>query len=106
MGGAKKRTIAQMEKAQNVQEEKSGAKKKGKQSFEKKTSSGAVSKLDEKMVLSELAKMKAITPPAVASQLGVRVGAAKEYLRELANRGMISVVGGSSRVKIYTIAAA
>ena len=106
MGGAKKRTTAQMEKAQKVKEEKSGAKKKGKQSFEKKTSTGAVSKLDEKMVLSELTKMKAITPSSLASQFGIRVGAAKEYLRELASRGMISLVGGSSRVKIYTVEAA
>lgn len=103
MGGAKKRTIAQMEKTQKVKEEKSGVKKKGKQGFEKKTPGSAVSKLDEKMVLSELTKMKAITPSSVASQFGIRVGAAKEYLKELAGRGIISLAGGSSRVKIYAV---
>ena len=102
MGGAKKKTIAQMEKTQKIKEEreKSGPKKKGKVS-EKKTAVGAISKLDEKTVLSELSKMKAITPSAVASQFGIRVGAAKEYLRELASRGIISMTAGCSRVKIY-----
>ncbi|MFQ5763283.1 MAG: hypothetical protein ACE5PO_09625 [Candidatus Bathyarchaeia archaeon] len=101
MGGAKKKGIAQMEKSQQTKEAKD--KKKGKPAAEKKPSFGAIPDADDEGVIKELARMKAITSTSAASQFGIRVSVAKQFLEELARRQVVTLVAGSSRLKIYSL---
>lgn len=105
MGGAKKKGLAQMEKTQQVKDEKKGKKGKG-QIEKKKVSTIGLPNFDDKNVQSELTRMKAVTQTAVASQFGLRVGAAKEFISELTNRGVLDLVAGCSRLKIYRVISA
>lgn len=66
-----------------------------------RTRKGAALDLDEGAVLKEIGKMKAITPYSVASQYDLKVSAAKALLRRLAEKGLIEVVGGNARIRIY-----
>ncbi|MFH1327799.1 MAG: hypothetical protein ABIH76_02955 [Candidatus Bathyarchaeota archaeon] len=106
MGGAKKRGLAQAEKAQKVKEKDIDSKKKAKATAGKKvTSPSGSSKQEDKDLVPEIVKLKAITPSAVSSQCGIKVSAAKEFLRELLNKGVIDRVNDSGRLKIYKMAA-
>lgn len=108
MGGAKKKSLAQMEKAQMLQARKmeKSKKQKIKTSIEKKTRSIEMPSIEESKLIAELSKLGAITPYAVASQFNIRVGVAKRLLNELEKRKIISLVGGNARLRIYKIAAA
>ena len=57
--------------------------------------------LDEESILKEIGKMKAITPYSMASQYDLKVSTAKALLRRLAEKGLIEVVGGNARIRIY-----
>jgi len=105
LGGAKKKGLAQMEKAQKIKDEKEKAeRKKGKAAGEKKTLTPTLPRLDDKSLIPELEKMKALTPSTLASTYGVRVSAAKDFLEELEKRHVVSLVNGCRRLKIYTVA--
>jgi small subunit ribosomal protein S25e len=107
MGGAKKKGLAQMEKSQKMKEEKERtSKKKVKGVVEKKIATVGLPKFDDKELIPEIAKMKAITPFAVASRYNVRVSVAKDFLEELSKRGIIELVNSCSRLKIYRMNAA
>ena len=103
LGGVKRKSIAQMEKAQRLREEreKLAARKKGKTVVEKKVLGVGLPSLDDKNLLSELGKMKVLTPASLASTYGVRVSFAKDFLEELEKRRMVKLVSGCGRIKIY-----
>lgn len=100
MGGAKRKGIAQAEKAQKLKEESVG-KKKTKSPVEKKATTIILPKLGDKDLVRELEKLKAITPNAVASTYSIRVSAAKDFLKQLEKEHIISLVGGCRRLRVY-----
>lgn len=112
MGGAKKKSLAQMEKQQTQQDAAAGkkpepAKKtKGKTGSEKKTAGINLPNFDDAKFTGELSKIGALTPYAIASQFNVRLSVAKDILEELERRRLIKSVGGNARIKVYKLAAA
>ena len=102
MGGKKKLTLKQMERMQEKKDEKE---KKGGKGGGGPPEKGAprIVPPDPKSekVISELKKMKALTPYAVASRFNLRLSVAKDLLDELAQRGVIEYVSGSKNLKIY-----
>lgn len=108
MGGAKKKSISQMEKAQRLAEEKAekAKKQKIKAAIEKKVRSIEIPNIEESKLITELSKLGAITPYAVASQFNIKVGTAKRLLDELEKKNLISLVGGNARLRVYKVVAA
>jgi len=109
IGGAKKKSLAQMEKSQVQQEKDATQPKKGKTkpaSTEKRLRAVELQGVDDSKLLGEIAKMGAITPHAVSTHFNVRIGAAKDILEELERRKALTSVGGNARVRIYRAVAA
>jgi small subunit ribosomal protein S25e len=108
MGGAKKKSLSQMEKAQRLAEEKAekAKKQKVKTVIEKRVRSIEMPQIEESKLIAELSKLGAITPYAVASQFNIKVGVAKRLLEELEKKNIISLVGGNARLRIYKMAVA
>ncbi|MEM2227146.1 MAG: hypothetical protein QW371_06945 [Candidatus Bathyarchaeia archaeon] len=107
MGGAKKKSISQMEKAQLLKERKEKKEKK------EKTQAGSAERLfrigfsyDEGKVIDVMNKMKVITPSALASQLNITLSAAKELLRDMERKHLVKQVLGNSRLKIFSVVSA
>ena len=100
MGGAKKKSISQMARQQQLKDEAAGKEKK--EDKEKRKTSTSVKELfDEGEVLKAIKDLRAVTPNALAAQLNVRVGVAKRVLRGLEEKGSVKVVSGSSRLRVY-----
>lgn len=109
MGGAKKKSLAQMEKTQVQTDKKPEApakKGKGKTMAEKRARSIDIPDIEDQKFLSELSKMGAITPYALANQFNIRISVAKDLLEELERKRLVSAVGGNTRIRIYRMAAA
>jgi small subunit ribosomal protein S25e len=107
LGGPKKKGIGQAQKAQAVSQKKgeeSAKKPKTVKSPEKRIGSIVLPDVSSKDLLDELAKMKAITPYQVSSKFGLKISVAKDLLDELTKRRVIRVVGGSSHLRVYTVA--
>lgn len=99
MGGAKKKSLVQMEKQQKIKEEEPKKEaKKAKASVEKKTGAVDLPDLSSKEFLGELSKMKAVTPYGIASRFGLRISVAKDVLEELEKRGAVQLIAGSNRL--------
>ena len=106
MGGAKRKSMAQMEKTQQQQDTKTdaqGKKPKGgaKGPGDKRPRGLNYPEVSDPKILGEVRKMPAITPYAVASQFNLRLSIAKDLLEELQRRNVVKLVGGNSRVRIY-----
>lgn len=110
MGGAKKKSLAQMEKQQVQQDSgkkpEPAKKAKGKTVAEKKTAGISLPNFDDAKFTGELSKMGALTPYAIATQFNVRLSVARDILEELERRRLVKSVGGNTRIKIYKLAAA
>jgi len=109
MGGAKKKSMAQMEKQQvqtDTKKPEPGKKTKTKTVAEKKTAGIGVPNIDNEKIIGELGKMGALTPYSIASQFNVRLSVAKDILEELERRRLVTSVGGNTRIKIFKLAAA
>ena len=109
MGGAKKKSMAQMEKQQVQQDDSKpepAKKTKGKTVAEKKTAGVGVPNIDNEKIMGELSKIGALTPYSIASQFNVRLSVAKDILEELERRRLVASVGGNTRIKIFKLAAA
>ncbi len=111
MGGAKKKGMAQMEKTQGGQDKKEEApqqqkKGKGKTVAEKRPRGLAAPDVSDPKLVSEVQKMGAITPFALASQFNLRLSVAKDLLEDLERRRVVRLVGGNARIRIYQSAAA
>src|SRR3989441_10370233 len=112
MGGAKKRSMAQMEKTQDQpdkgKEESTGPGKKGgkaKTVAEKRPRGLQAPDMNDPKFLGEVGKMSAITPYSLASQFNVKLSVAKDLLEELERRKLVTLVGGNARIRIYQPAA-
>jgi len=112
LGGAKKKSLAQMEKQQEQQDAASkkpepAKKAKTKTVAEKKSVGGiAFPNFDDPKFSGELSKLGALTPYAIATQFNVRLSVARDILEELERRRMVKPVGGNARIKVYKLAAA
>lgn len=110
MGGAKKKSMAQMEKTQVQQDKKDDAapskKGKGKTVVEKRPRGLQSPDVSDPKFLGEVQKMGAITPFSLASQFNLRLSVAKDLLEELERRRLVTLVGGNARIRIYQPAAA
>jgi len=102
MGGKKRLTLKQMERASEKKDESS--KKGGKSTGpapERKAPGIMTPDIRSDKVIAEVKKMKAVTPYAVASRFNLRLSVARDMLDELAQRGIIEYVSGSKNLKIY-----
>jgi ribosomal protein S25 len=108
MGGAKKKSLAQMEKQQVQQDKKPepAKKTKSKPVAEKKAAGIGVPDLGSDKMLGELSKIGALTPYSIATQFNIRLSVAKDILEELERRRLVTSVGGNTRIKIFKLAAA
>ncbi|OLD01671.1 hypothetical protein E6H29_10645 [Candidatus Bathyarchaeota archaeon] len=110
MGGAKKKSMAQMEKEQDQKDKKEEPgqqkKAKGKQVMEKRARGLQAPDVSDPKFVSEVQKMSAITPFSLATQFNLRLSAAKDILEDLEKKRLIAVVGGNARIRIYQPAAA
>jgi len=109
IGGAKKKSMAQMEKTQVQQDKEEAAPKKAKGKpgpVEKKVRAVELQRTDDQRVINEISKMSAITPYLVSSQFNIRLGTAKDLLEELEKRRILRSVGGNARIRIYRTVAA
>jgi ribosomal protein S25 len=103
MGGAKKKSLAQMDKSQQIDAKKvePPKKTKAKALMEKKLRGITGPNVDDNRFLTELSKMGAITPYALASQFNLRISVAKDLLEELEKKRLVQPVGGNARLRIY-----
>jgi ribosomal protein S25 len=101
LGGAKKKSISQMARQQQLKDEASKKEKKEEKKDRKSTRS--VNEVyDENEVTKAIKELKAVTPHALAGQLNVRVGVAKRILKSMDEKGLARLVSGSSRIRVYS----
>ncbi len=103
MGGKKKLTLKQMERAAEKKDEapRKGGKAATGPSAERKAPRVTMPDLRSDKIIGEVKKMKALTPYAVASRFNLRLSLARDMLDELAQRGIIEYISGSKNLKIY-----
>jgi len=100
-GGKKKQTLKKTEK---VQERTKTPKTKSSPRATSEKSIGGIVPPETKSALSQIKKMRAITPYAVASRLDLRISTARDLLQQLERKGEIEYVSGSKNLKIYKLA--
>jgi small subunit ribosomal protein S25e len=101
MGGKKKRSLKQIVKTQEKKKPSKKQKRAVASTGEKKSIPGITTpNLGEKFE-SDLKKMKVITPYSVASRFDLRLSVARDLLRELEHKGMITFVSKSRNLRIY-----
>ena len=102
MGGKKKIGLKQMERMQAKKDEEDKKKKeKAAPSREKKSFGIIPPDPKDKKIIGELKKMNVLTPYAVASRLNIRISAAKDFLEQLEDEGVVQLVSGGHNIKIY-----
>jgi len=102
MGGKKKLSLKQMERMQTKKDEEEKKKKEKSGPAREKKPSGVIppDPRSEKIV-GELKKMRVLTPYSVASRFNIRISAAKDFLEQLEEDGVIRLVSGNHNIKIY-----
>jgi len=105
-GGKKKTTLKKMEKVRTRKsaQKESKSSKPSRHITEKKTAGIVSPDSKSEKVLSELKKIRALTPYTVASRFNLRLGVARDLLEELERRRVIEYVSGSKNLKIYKLA--
>jgi len=101
MGGKKKRSLKQMTKAQKKTTGKEEKRVVTTPSEKKSIPRITPPKFSSDKVVSELKKMKVLTPYSVASRFDLRLSIARDFLKELERQGMIEFVSKSRNLKIY-----
>ena len=102
MGGAKKKPLSAVEKAQRLKEERDRKARKDREEREKRvTKAITLQNIDDKTVFAELSKIKAVTPASVASAFNIKVSAAEDLLEDWEKRGLLIPVAKCERLKIY-----
>ena len=102
MGGGKKRQP--LKKTERVQKRTKTSKTTSSPRSTSEKSIGGIAPPETKSVLSQIKKMRAITPYAVASRLDLRISIARDLLQQLERKGEIEYVSGSKNLKIYKLA--
>ncbi|MGC9345495.1 MAG: hypothetical protein ACP5ER_01710 [Candidatus Bathyarchaeales archaeon] len=106
MGGKKKLSLKQMERMQRRRGEEEKKRKKEKTAASSKEKKSGIIPPDPRneTIISELKKMRVLTPYTVASRLNIRISAAKDFLEQLEENGVIQMVSGNHSLKIYKAA--
>ena len=92
-----KKSLKKMEKTQDTEAPKEEKKK------EKIVGSVDALHANSPELMDAMKKMKAITPPAVASQFNLKVSVAKKMLEELNTKGTIKLVAHTNNVRVYSL---
>jgi small subunit ribosomal protein S25e len=104
MGGKKKLGLKQMERMQTKKDEEDKDKKKKEKAGapKEKRVIGVISPdAKNEKIMGEVKKMNVLTPYAVASRFGIRISAAKEFLKTMEENGSVQMVSGSHNIKVY-----
>ena len=105
MGGQKKLSLKQIERAQARRREadKTDKKKKDKKVFQKEKKNVGIlpPSVKNKKIVNEIKKMKVLTPFAVSTRFNIRISAAKDFLEQLEQIGAVELVIGNHTIKIY-----
>ena len=105
MGGTKKKSLSASSKLQETTSPQGQTEKKEekKTKGQKQQKSKATVLLDEKQGLKVLSGLKAVTPQALARNLGVKISVANAFIRSLASQGSVRYVGGYSGHRVYEL---
>jgi small subunit ribosomal protein S25e len=110
MGGKKKLGLKQMERMQEKRDEESKSKDKKKEKAappkERRTIGVIPPDVKNEKIVNEVKKMNVLTPYAVASRFNIRISAAKDFLEQLEQNGLVQLVSGNHKIKIYKPVAA
>jgi small subunit ribosomal protein S25e len=108
MGGKKKLGLKQMERmqARRDKQEKEKKKEKAGPSKEKRVIGVIPPDAKNENIITEVKKMKVLTPYVVASRFKIRISAAKGFLTQLEQNGAVQLVSGNHNIKIYKPVAA
>jgi len=102
MGGKKKLSMRQMEKAQERKgKQPSEGRSEGSMTKERKSAGILPPNPKSEKVIGELKKIKALTPYAVASRFNLRLSVAKDFLEELEQQGIVETVSGNQKLRVY-----
>jgi len=102
VGGKKRPTISQAEKAQRRREEEARRELRRKlERSEKKILDITPPDIKDEKVLNEIKRMKVITPFSIASKYEVRMSIAKQFLENLHRKGIIELVSKNGDLRIY-----
>jgi ribosomal protein S25 len=93
-----KKSLKKMEKTQDTEAPKEEKKK------EKVIGSVDAIRANSPELLDAIKKMKAVTPPAIASQFNLKVSVAKKLLEELDAKGQVKLVSHTNNLRVYSIA--
>jgi small subunit ribosomal protein S25e len=104
MGGKKKPTLSQL--AKKAEKEKAQQAQKGKKEVKKEEAPAkrTIQALDEKMfqtIAKEVLNMRVVTPYDVASKYGIKMSVAFKVLRNLRDKGDLTLVAKGHRTEIY-----
>ena len=100
MGGAKKKSPAQAEKAQSAEAAKNeGGQKKDKKEQKSKNTISVI--VDETHAMNFIKNSKVFTAQELSRQTNVKVSAANAFLRGLLKQGSVKRIGGYSGHHIY-----
>jgi len=102
VGGKKRPTISQAEKAQRRREEEARRELRRKlERSEKKILDITPPDIKDEKVLNEIKRMKVITPFSIASKYEVRMSIAKQFLETMHRKGIIELVSKNGDLRIY-----
>lgn len=102
MGGKKKLNLKQMERTQDKKDEEEKKKKEKSGPPKEKRPLGIIPPdIKNEKIMGEVKKMNVLTPFSVASRFNVRISAAKDFLDKLEEKGIIQLVAGNHKIKIY-----
>ena len=106
MGGKKKLSLKQMERMQSRKEEEEKEKKKKEKaaaasSKDKKSLDVIPPDVKNEKIIGELKKMRILTPYTMATRFNIRISAAKDFLEQLEENGIVQLVSGNHDIKIY-----
>ncbi|MEM3596651.1 MAG: 30S ribosomal protein S25e [Candidatus Bathyarchaeia archaeon] len=107
MGGKKKLSLKQMERMQARKAEEEKEKKKKEKAAaaapakEKRASDVIPPDPKSEKIIGELKKMPVLTPYTVATRFNIRISAAKDFLEQLEENGIVQLVSGNHDIKIY-----
>ncbi|MEM1557636.1 MAG: hypothetical protein QXT26_01500 [Thermoproteota archaeon] len=102
MGGSKKLRLSQLEKRQ----ERERLKKEGSEKSRSEKKTGDVFNETDEKFLERIKGLKVLTPYAVFTQTGLKIGEAKRLLKRLEEKGLLKRVNEENRLPLYTFAQA
>jgi small subunit ribosomal protein S25e len=100
MGGGKKQSPAQAEKAQTAEAEKKGGQKKGDKKEQKQRTNISVI-IDEGQAMNFIKGAKVFTVQELSRQSNVKISAANAFLQNQLKKGSVKRIGGYSGHHIY-----